>query len=64
MWGELSYEFGASYLRASLMWGELSLGRGASCLWGELSLILSQPLVTQRDRQLKICKQRIEKFDR
>ena len=30
MWGKLSYEFGASCLRASLKWGELS--------WGELSL--------------------------
>ena len=26
-WGELSSKFGASCLMASLMWGELSLGR-------------------------------------
>ena len=31
MWGELSCECGASYLRASFMWGDLSLG--------ELSLV-------------------------
>ena len=30
MWSELFYEFEASCLMASLMWGELS--------WGELSL--------------------------
>ena len=30
MWGELSFECGASCLGASFLWGELS--------WGELSL--------------------------
>ena len=33
MWGELSYEFGASCLRASCLWGELSVIRSMIAHW-------------------------------